>query len=312
MHTIVIEGASGYGGMELSRILARHAGVEIVGLSSSRWAGRPVHEILGLPGPVGALRYEKTLDQSADLAFLATPADASARLAPQWLERGARVIDLSNAYRASDDAVYGLTEFAREQLSDARLVANPGCYPTATQLALLPLINQNMLASEPIHVDAKSGATGAGRKVDETLLFNELVDNHYPYRVGQHQHVPELERGLGRDVLFTPHLLPIQRGLLVTAYVKVNPGITADNLLDCLKERYQNEPFVQVVEPGADLGVRRVLSTPLCRVGVAPVIKSSWARVFGSIDNLMKGAASQAVQNMNLMFGYSETDGLLP
>ncbi len=312
MYKIVIEGASGYGGMELTRILARHAGVEIVGLSSSRWAGRRVRDILGLPGPVGELVYEQTITSSADLVFLATPADVSARLAPQWIERSARIIDLSDAFRANDDAVYGLTEFARDKIHDARLVANPGCYPTAAQLALRPLLDKNLLASEPIHIDAKSGATGAGRKIDETLLFNELVDNHYPYRVGQHQHVPELERWLGRDVLFTPHLIPIQRGLLITAYVKVNTDVTVENLLSCLEDRYQNEPFVQVVEPGSELGVRRVVNTPLCRVGVAPIIKSSWARVFGSIDNLMKGAASQAIQNMNLMLGYSETDGLLP
>ncbi|MGE0707471.1 MAG: N-acetyl-gamma-glutamyl-phosphate reductase [Planctomycetota bacterium] len=312
MKRVAIEGASGYSGMELTRVLARHPGVQLTGLGSSRWEGSTVRERLGLSGPVGELVYRGDLaDTAPDLVLCATPAEASVELVPSWVARGAAVIDLSNAYRADDDWVYGLTEFARERLRGARRVANPGCYPTAAQLPLLPLIEAGLLGPGPVIVDAKSGVTGAGRKVDESLLYNELGDNHYPYRVGSHQHVPELERGLGRTVLFTPHLLPTRRGLLASCYVPVADGVTADDLVACLRARYASEPFVQVVTPDRALGIAEVAHTPNCRVATGPTVKGGIARVFGSIDNLLKGAASQAVQNLNLCLGLDETQGLV-
>ncbi len=309
---IAIEGASGYSGMELTRILARHPGVELVAASSGRWEGSTVRARVGVHGPAGDVTYRKTLDTAGvDAVLSATPADASTELLPRWVEAGVKVIDLSNAYRADPEWVYGLTEHARERLDGARLVANPGCYPTATQLALLPLVAAGLLSEGPVVVDAKSGATGAGRKNADFLLFNELADNHHPYKVGSHQHVPEIERGLGREVLFTPHLLPCRRGLLVSAYVPVKPGTTAGDLEACLRERYASEPFVQVTTPDTEIGIARVVGTPNCRIAVGPSVKGGLARVFACEDNLLKGAASQAVQNLNRILGLEETAGLV-
>lgn len=312
MQRVAVEGASGYSGMELTRILARHPGVELVAASSSRWAGSTVRDRLGIAGPAGQVTYQPELDPTGvDAVLLATPHDASAPLAARWTAAGVRVVDLSNVFRADPEWVYGLTEYAREALVGARRVANPGCYPTATQLALRPLLAAGLVADGPIVLDAKSGATGAGRSNAEHLLYNELADNHHPYKVGNHQHVPEIERGLGREVIFTPHLLPCRRGLLVSAYFPVAPGTTAADLEACLRERYAGEPFVQVVTPDMAVGLARVVGTPTCRVAVGPAIKGGMAQAFSSEDNLLKGAASQAVQNLNLILGLEETAGLL-
>jgi N-acetyl-gamma-glutamyl-phosphate reductase len=219
---------------------------------------------------------------------------------------------LSNAFRASDEAVYSVPELHRQQVPGATLIANPGCYPTASLLAIRPLIDAGLVGSGPILIDAKSGPTGAGRKLDDAMTFNELGENHYPYRVGSHQHVPEIERYLGREIVFTPHLLPTRRGLLVTAYFRVADGVRAAALRACLESKYGSEPLVQVVEPGPSIGIGVVAHKPIARVAVAPIIKAGFARVFGSIDNLMKGAASQAVQNLNLAMGLPETQGLIP
>ena len=298
--------------MELTRLLSRHRMVELVGVTSSRWAGQTVRQRLGISGGVGALTYAPALDVEADIVFLATPADASLMLAPKWLERGSRVIDLSNAYRGDASAVYGLNERFRDEVAGAKLVANPGCDPTATLTALLPLLKEGLLAPGPIIIDAKSGATGAGRKLADHLLFNELGDNHYPYRVGSHQHVPEIERIIGRSVVFTPHLLPTRRGLLISAYVPVVGGTTGEDLADCYRRTYAETAFVQLVTADQAIGIAEVAHTPICRVAAGPTIKDGIGRVFGAIDNLLKGAASQAVQNMNAMFGLDDTEGLLP
>ncbi|MBL4848039.1 MAG: N-acetyl-gamma-glutamyl-phosphate reductase [Planctomycetes bacterium] len=319
MVRVAIEGASGYSGIELTRILAGHPGVELVGVASGRWDGDSIRERTGLPGPAGRLCYRKSLlkaELEVEAVLCATPANASQELIPAWIERGVRVVDLSNAFReeacqADSPWVYGLSEHAREAIKATRLVANPGCYPTATQNALLPLITAGLIAPGPLVIDAKSGVTGAGRSTGEHLLYNEMADNHYPYRVGSHQHVPELERGLGRELLFTPHLLPTRRGLFVSCYVPVVSGTSAADLEACLRERYADEPFVQVVSADRALGVRDVVGTPLVRVAVGSTIKAGLARVFGCLDNLLKGAASQATQNLNLCLGLPETQGLI-
>ncbi len=311
MKRVVIEGASGYAGMELVRIAARHPDIVLVGVSSTRWAGSTVRDRLGIAGGDGALTFEPTLDLSGvDGVFLATPDEASLKLAPRWLDAGARVVDLSRAWRADPEAVYGLTELRRPQLDGARLVANPGCYPTAIQLALVPLVEAAILSQGPIVVDAKSGATGAGRRLDSGLLFNELADNHHPYKVGEHAHVPEIERGLGRSVLFTPHLLPTRRGLLASIYAPVRAPEAVRAIAECWQLRYEGEPFVQVVTPDAAVGLSAVVHTPCCRLAVGPTVKDGLVRIFASLDNLLKGAAGQAMQNMNRMLGLTETQGL--
>jgi N-acetyl-gamma-glutamyl-phosphate reductase len=330
MARVAIEGASGYGGMELTRLLARHPEVEVVGVGSGRWAGSAVHERLGLSGAIGQLVYRQALeDLDADVVLLATPAEASLELAERWAGR-ARVIDLSNAHRARAELpaaeqserdasggaaaarwVYSIPELHRAGVGRETHVANPGCYPTATQLALVPLIRAGLLGPGPLIIDAKSGATGAGRSNADTLLFNELADNHYPYKVGSHQHVPEIERALGREVVFTPHLIPCRRGLMISAYAPVASGVGPGDLEACLRAAYADEPFVSVVQSDASLGIGTVAHSPCARVSVGPTLKTGMARVFGSIDNLLKGAASQAVQNLNLVLGFPETAGIL-
>ena len=312
VHRVAIEGASGYSGIELTRLLGRHPQVDLVGLSSSRWAGRKVRDVLGLPGKVGELEYRQEIGDEVEAVLLATPPEVSQELVVKWRGRGSRVVDLSHAFRGHPDAVYGLTEHRREAIRGASLVANPGCYPTASLTPLLPLVEADLLGQGPILIDAKSGVTGAGRKLADALLFNELMDDHYPYRVGSHQHVPEIERELGRSILFTPHLLPTRRGLLASCYVPVKEGVTAEALRSCLEQRYRSEPFVMVVDADAAVGIAEVAHTPLCRVAVAPLVKEGFGRVFGVVDNLLKGAASQAVQNLNLILGLDETSGLVP
>ena len=309
---VVIEGASGYAGMELTRWLARHPAARLVGLTSGRWEGSTAHRMTGVGGATGSLVYARESEEETDIVFLATPAEASRDLARRWLERGARVIDLSDAFRADSDAVYGLTEHARDALPGARLVATPGCYPTATQLAVLPLIHAGLGAEGAGLVDAKSGVSGAGRRLDDSLLFNELDGNHHPYNVGIHRHEPEIERGLERPVLFTPHLLPTLRGLLSTVHVPVRDGVDGEAVQRALEEAYASESLVDVVAPDRAVGIRTVGQTPMCRVACAPVVKGGFARVFGAIDNLLKGAATQAIQNMNCVMGRPETEGLVP
>ncbi len=299
--------------MELTRLLAKHPDLELVALGSGRWSGRTVRDVLGLSGPTGSLAYQANMDDVApvDVVFFGTPADVSREAAAAWSSRARVIVDLSNAFRNDGEWVYGLTELRRERVRGHARVANPGCYPTATQLGLVPLLEAGLLGAGPIIIDAKSGATGAGRKVADHLLFNELSDNHYPYRVGTHQHVPEIERGLGgREILFTPHLLPTRRGLLTASYVPVVDGVTPEDLERCLRQRYEGEPFVQVVACDGAIGVASVVGTPRCRLAVGPTIKAGLARVFGSLDNLMKGAASQALQNANLALGLPETAGI--
>lgn len=311
MRRVAIEGASGYSGMELCRLVAGHPQLELVAATSGRWAGQPLGQHVAVGGADAGLCFEQSVGVDVELAFLATPAEASETLAASYRDAGVLVVDLSDAFRFSADAVYGLTEFARAELAGATLIANPGCYPTATQLALIPLVQAGLIAEGPVIVDAKSGVTGAGRRLDESLLFNELADNHYPYKVGVHRHVPEIERGVGRPVVFTPHLLPTRRGLLISAYLTLRSGVTVEQLREVLHARYDAEPFVQIVSADSAIGIAGVVGRPLCRIAVAPTIKAGIARVFASLDNLLKGAASQAMQNANCALGYAETTGLL-
>lgn len=313
MSRAAIVGASGYAGMELTRLLAQHPDLDLVAVGSGRWDGRSVRDVLGVSGPTGALTYQAKLDDVApvDVVFFGTPADVSRRCAAAWAGRARVMVDLSNAFRDDAEWVYGLSELRRERVRGHARVANPGCYPTAAQLGLVPLLEAGLVGAGPIVIDAKSGATGAGRMVADHLLFNELAGNHFPYRVGNHQHVPEIERGLGgREIVFTPHLLPTRRGLFTSSYIPVREGVTPEDLERCLRERYEGEPYVQVVPCDTSIGLATVVGTPRCRLAVGPTVKAGLARVFGTLDNLMKGAASQALQNANLALGFAETAGI--
>lgn len=335
-HRIAIVGASGYAGMEATRLLARHPHVELAVLTSSRWAGSTAAERVGLVGAAGRLRYVAPGDwedrlSELDVALLATPADASASLAPALLEAGVRVIDLSGAHRIRGkaareeaygggaagtanwvgEAVYGLPELHRDRIPGARLVANPGCYPTAITLALAPLLASGVARPDGIVAHAMSGVSGAGRRSEEVFSFAEIAEDVRAYRVFDHQHVPELrqvlEEAAGAEVPlhFTPHLLPIRRGILATIHGRLQVGMGLEQVRGALASRFAGEPFVEVVEEAAQVSLRHVVGTNRCRIGAS--VQGDTFVVCAAIDNLIKGAAGQAVQNLNLMLGCDET-----
>jgi N-acetyl-gamma-glutamyl-phosphate reductase len=340
VHTsVAVFGASGYSGLELTKIFAGHPAVNLSVASSDRWQGQRVRDHLPLPGPTGEVRYrppDAALDAAAScqVAFLATPAETSAALVPKLLDRGVkRVIDLSGAFRLADaalypkfygfahpapalleEAVYGLPELFRHSIGKARLIANPGCYPTVSALALAPLL-AGKLCEASVVVDAKSGVTGAGRKATEDLSFSEVAEDFRAYRVGKHQHAPEIAQSLLRvagdrvELTFTAHLLPVRRGILATCYARLTPDTDPDSVEKALADFYRNEPFVRHVGPEA-VTLKAVVGTNNCQVGAMVDAESRMIRVFASIDNLVKGAAGQAVQNMNLALGLNESLGL--
>jgi len=326
-----IIGASGYSGLELSRILALHPQVELKLLGSDKWAGETAARRAGLPGVPGKLRYapqEKCAELSREcaVAFLATPAEVSLELVPRLLESGVKAIDLSGAFRLRDaalypkhygfqharpdllsEAFYGLPELARAPRG-ARLVANPGCYPTAAALALAPLVGARLLAPDPLIVDAASGVTGAGRRSAEDFSFAEVDGDFRAYRVLRHQHQPEIAQTLARPLTFTAHLLPVKRGILATCYARLAPGRKAGELHAALLHKYADAPFVEVLEMPDQVTLKGVTGTNRCQVAVAA--DGEVVVAISAIDNLIKGAAGQAVQNLNLIMGWAETAGL--
>ena len=325
--SIAIAGATGYTGQELVRLLARHPGVRIATATSSgpTTAGRKLPALAHLwNGAITPLQPE-TLRQ-ADLVFLALPDAAAAEHAPALVEAGVRVIDLSGAFRLRDGAqrarwypetrqvpaglAYGLTEHEREAVRTARLVANPGCYPTATLLALTPLRAAGLLAAgSDIIVDAKSGVSGAGKTPSERTHFSEVHGSMSAYGVFNHRHGAEIEQGVGTTVTFTPHLVPMDRGIFSTIYVRVAPGTTEEMLADVYQHAYEGSTFVRLV--GSDLPeIKHVAHTNFCDIGWR-VDPSGRAVLVSVIDNLLKGASGQAVQNMNVMLGFDEATGLL-
>jgi len=324
---VAIAGATGYTGQELLRLLARHPLVTITQTTSSgATASRKLPALARLwDGAITPLDRD-TLGDAADLVFLALPDTAAAELAPLLLERGLRVIDLSGAFRLHDAGararwypethalpqglVYGLTERQRNALRTARLVANPGCYPTAALLSLAPLADAGLLLpGADLIVDAKSGVSGAGKTPTDRTHFCEVDDSLSAYGVLGHRHGAEIDEGLGRPVTYTPHLLPIVRGILETIYARVPAGTTEEAIGDVLQAAYAGETFVRVV--GAALPeIKHVTHTNFCDIGWR-VDPSGRLIMVTVIDNLVKGASGQAVQNMNVMLGFPEDAGLL-
>jgi N-acetyl-gamma-glutamyl-phosphate reductase len=339
MHTVsaAIVGASGYSGLELTRLLARHPRLRVTAVTSDRWAGERVSARLPLDGPVGALAYLPLAGShavDAEVAFLATPAEVSHELAPRLLARGLQVVDLSGAFRLRDPAAYppwygfthaapalleearyGLPELARAQLAGARLVTNPGCYATAIALAIAPLVQSGLCAAERITVTGLSGVSGAGRKASEDYSFCEVDEDLRAYRLGKHQHVPEIEQTVARyagacgPLSFTPVLVPLRRGILASCVLSVKPGASAAALSEALATAYAGEPFVRAM-PADRVLVKDVARTNRCHVGVALDARAGVAVAVSAIDNLLKGAAGQAVQALNAARGWPETDGL--
>jgi N-acetyl-gamma-glutamyl-phosphate reductase len=336
---IGVLGASGYTGADAVRLLARHPNVEIAALTANTHAGKAMDEVfphffmLDLPR---LTEWEKVDWTTLDAVFCGLPHGTTQEITAAVLKANPKikVIDMSADFRLHDmavyaqwyghahrapalqkEAVYGLTEFYREKIAAARLVACPGCYPTAALLALVPLAKNKLIDVNDIIIDAKSGVTGAGRGLKQYTLFSEAGEGLSPYSVASHRHAPEIEQEIGIaagaavTVNFTPHLIPMSRGELCTAYVKLD-GASADDLRAALAEAYKDEPFVHVAKKGVLPQTQNVRGSNYVQIGVIADRIKGRAIVISVLDNLVKGSAGQAIQNMNQMFGFPETRGL--
>jgi len=326
---VALVGATGYAGQELVALLARHphARLEAAMSSSADSAARPLPRLARIwEGHVEPLDKAR-LKGAADLVFLAVPEQAAAELAPALVDAGQRVIDLSGAFRIRDEAArarwypatrtlpsgaaYGLTEFYKDEVRSAQLVANPGCYPTAALLALMPLGRAGLLDERAgIVVDAKSGISGAGRAPSDRTHFSENHGSVSAYGVFGHRHVAEMEQELGATVTFVPHLVPLDRGILETIYVRVQPGATAEQIADAFDRAYRNEPFIRLTGDALP-EIKHVAWTNFCDVGWRFDAASGRLVIVACLDNLVKGAAGQAVQNFNVACGFDERAALL-
>jgi len=338
---IGVLGASGYTGAELVRLLIAHPRAEIVLLTADRRAGKSMAEVFPqfAPHALPMLTAIEAADWKAlalDLVFCALPHGTTQEVIKDLFARasGMKIVDLSADFRLADpaayaawyghphaapqlqaEAVYGLSEIYRPQIKAARLVANPGCYTTCAELPLIPLLKAKAIDPDEIVIDAKSGVTGAGRGAREDMLFAEVSEGFHAYGVGRHRHMAELDqefsRAAGREVIasFTPHLAPMNRGILSTIYVR-SAKASAQDLHALLAKAYQKEPFVHVLPFGATPQTRHVRGSNMTCIGVAADRIAGRAIIIAALDNLTKGAAGQAVQNMNLMLGFPETVGL--
>ena len=334
---IAILGASGYTGAELVRLLSRHPHVRIVALTADRQAGKPASEVfpqLVLADLPNLTKIDEVDWTGVDFVFCCLPHGLTQEVVAK-LPAHLRVVDLSADFRLTDldayatwyghahlapelqkEAVYGLTELNRDAVRRARLVANPGCYPTAAQLPLIPLIKAGLIVADDIIIDAKSGASGAGRDAKLGSLFAEVADGIHAYGVASHRHAPEIEQGLseaaGKPIIvnFTPHLMPMSRGILATIYVKLAPGATVDKLRAALADRYRDEYFVKVLPNGTAPATRHVRGSNFVIMSVHADRVPGRAILMAVEDNLVKGASGQAVQNMNVMAGFAEETAL--
>lgn len=346
MKKVAVAGARGYSGLELTRILSQHPKVELAGLYASvdfdpadSWPELTI-KCPGLP-----LSHLLESKDHLDCVFLALPHEASAEIAPKLLSKGCDVVDLSGAFRLQDgtqteqtqayehwyrmkhpalnwlsQAQYGLVPFQRVKATEsASLIANPGCYATAISLALIPLLKNNLIKPDFVAIDAKSGTTGAGKKAEERLLFSEVSDNCLPYKVNSHQHEPEIQMALQRwgnsqiEMSFTPHLLPTRRGIIATIYGQVPMGTMDSHLQSAYHDAFGSYPFARFGNLNEknmerELRLNRVVGSP--RAHIVWKLSGQRLTVFALIDNLLKGAASQAVENMNLLYGWDVQSGL--
>lgn len=335
-----IVGATGFTGIELIKILVRHPGVTLTALTTRQDKEIPINDLIPTLSTHRSLSVraysEKELFKSADLFFICLPHTEAAGITDKLCRAGKTVIDLSADARlkkAADykiwygykhpapqilkTAVYGLPELYRKQIRKADLIANPGCYPTSAALALWPLIRHGLVQLDPIIIDAKSGVSGAGKKLTTASHFCEVTGNFKAYKVNQHQHTPEIEQTLSEEagrkvkVTFVPHLLPIERGILSTVYTHRARKVRAAEIVKAFQEAYEDEPFVRFRGEGVFPSIKDVAGTNFCDIGVAVDPMSDRVIVISAIDNLLKGASGQAVQNMNIRFDFPEDQGLL-
>jgi N-acetyl-gamma-glutamyl-phosphate reductase len=338
MIKVGIYGASGYTGQELLRILLRHPEVHVTAVTSRRYAGTSVSDVYPVFSELTDLSF---IDASpgevalqADFIFLALPHGISMNVAGEFLNAGKKVVDLSADFRLRDvrtyeqwynthtaqyllkEAVYGLPELYGSIVSSARFVANPGCYPTSAILGLAPLMKEEWIDDASIIVDSKSGVSGAGREPQVGSLFCEVDEGFKAYKVGQHRHTPEMEQELGciggHDIRisFTPHLLPISRGILSTMYATLKRDVTALDVNERYRSFYKGKPFVRICKPGTFPNISAVRGSNYCDIGLTVDKRTNRVVIVSVIDNLIKGASGQAVQNMNIMCGFNEITGL--
>ncbi len=335
---VAIAGASGYTGAELLRLLANHPQVDVATITSETFAGKSVEEVF--PSLAGHLSLtfkplaSPSFSETADFFFLALPHTKAMALVPSLLEKSKRVVDLSADFRLKDpdayerwyaphsashllkSSVYGLPEIHREDIAGASLVANPGCYPTGTILALAPVLKEKMVDLRSIVVTSLSGVSGAGRAPSLSSLFAEVGEGAKAYSVGEHRHAPEMEQELSLmaqeevALTFVPHLVPMNRGILTTIHVGVKGGLSEEGIRQCYHSFYAQERFVRVCPPGVFPSTHAVRASNYCDIGMKLDRPTGRLIIVSAIDNLVKGASGQAVQNMNLMMGFDEGEGL--
>ena len=333
-----IIGGSGYTGCELLRILLSHSEVEVTCVTSRKLAGTKITACFPHLNSRSELIFEdfspQAVSKKARVAFTAVPHQAAIPIVKDLLDRGMRVIDLSADFRIHDPAIYeawygehgqkgllnqviyGLPEIYHDQIENASLVANPGCYPTSVILPLYPLLKEGIISSHGIVVDSKSGASGAGRTSSTAFGFSEINEGFKAYKVCEHRHTPEIEQelsraaGLSLTINFTPHLVPMTRGILTTSYAHLERSVSTADILELLKDFYSNAPFVRILEKGRFPDCHYVRGSNYCDIGARVCHRTNTLILISAIDNLVKGASGQAVQNMNIMCGIKESSGL--
>jgi N-acetyl-gamma-glutamyl-phosphate reductase len=333
-----IYGGSGYTGQELLRLLLGHPEAKVVAATSRRFEGMPVSEVYpALSGRIDLVYTNNPPEVVAglvDFVFLALPHGVSMKIAPAFIQSGRKVVDLSADFRIRDEAiyetwygrhtavemlgeaVYGLPELHREEIRKTRLIANPGCYPTSIILGLAPVLRSRWIDPSSVIADSKSGVSGAGREPQIASLYCEVEGGFKAYKVGGHRHTPEIEQELGSlagrevKISFTPHLLPVKRGILSTVYAKLEKDVTAEEATALYQEFYHKEPFVRICRAGQFPNLSSVVGSNFCDIGVTVDKRTGRLIVVSVIDNLIKGASGQAIQNMNLMSGLPEGAGL--
>ncbi|BAZ25732.1 N-acetyl-gamma-glutamyl-phosphate reductase [Kalymmatonema gypsitolerans NIES-4073] len=335
-----IVGASGYGGVQLVRLLMDHPEVELVYLGGESSAGKPLADLYPHLAHIINQQIEavdpETIAGRCEVVFLSLPNGLACKMAPQLLEKGCKVLDLSADYRFSDlttytswygvqrtdlataaQSVYGLPELYRDRIAEAQLIGCPGCYPTASLLALSPLLKQGLIVPETAIVDAKSGTSGGGRQAKVNMLLAEADNSLGAYNVARHRHTPEIEQicsdlaGHEVTIQFTPHLIPMVRGILATVYATLrDPGLVRDDLITIYRAFYRNSPWVTVCDPGIYPQTKWAGGSNLCYIGIEVDPRTGRAIVMSVIDNLIKGQAGQAIQCLNIMMGWDETLGL--
>jgi len=331
-------GATGYTGVELLRLLLLHPEVEVTALTSQKYAGVPIDQ--AFPSLMKHLQLkceELSVDQiskKTDFIFTAVPHKTAMETVPLFYQKGKRVVDLSADFRFKDagiyerwyqkhtsadllqESVYGLPELHREKIRNAKIVGNPGCYPTGALIGLIPLIKSGMISYENIVIDSKSAVSGAGRDVVLGSLFCEVNEGVKAYNIFKHRHLPEIEQELSQlarskiTVTFVPHLIPMDRGILTTIYVNFTKKVNTEDALKIFNEYYEKEPFIRIYPKGKIPNTKDVRGSNYCDIGVIVNESDSRAVIITAIDNLVKGASGEAVQNMNIMLGYPETMGL--